>query len=176
MNKKTEQRGFATLAVALAVLAILAVGGAWYYVSSGGWHRITSGSQPAAVISSSSKSTDGISNGGVSPETPPIVGGKCSYISYRGTCKITGRSSADAGTFRFVSDAESVNATGSQAINKADIIGRDWQYDANGIAPLWNQSQRDNIRVGDEFGCKVQIETGGTCTPVIFTFDPTSAE
>ena len=90
---------------------------------------------------------------------PQIVGGQCEYEKITGNCDILSISPDNIVKFYF-SKAEPLPDT---SLTK-NLIGN--HSDALNIL----NNQNLSVKVGDRFSCEAQIETKGTCTPVVFKF------
>jgi hypothetical protein len=94
-----------------------------------------------------------------------IVGGPCSYDKVPGTCSIL--SVGQDETVKFIFAATDTLPDNPLATN---LNGE--HFDTLNIL----NDQNLSIKVGDKLACEAQIETKGTCTPVIFKFTGSNDE
>jgi hypothetical protein len=143
-----------------------------YYVFQGKPVSSSTSSVSGVATTTSGTGTAVASSSGTAIATP-ITGGQCSYRSYVGVCKVIGLSSPETINLHFTPANEPMDLEGTWAGSEADITGRDWWgLPLSGAVRLWSQTQQKSVQVGNSYSCNIQIETGGTCTPALFTFNP----
>ena len=103
------------------------------------------------------------------PSSHHLVGGRCEYKIYGGTCVISrvskeGISGYDV-KFRFV-PAEPMNLTYASVILSKNYT----LLLANSMRPDESFIKKYNITLNSSFGCDMSVITKGACTPIIFSF------
>lgn len=125
----------------------------------------------------SAPTTAQTANGNVTP----VIGGKCAYAEYPGTCKITAVEAVsdqpaggnDGAQIKFtftLSKGEVVTQTGVD-LTPGKIYEKMAAQNGSGDKVGWTACRDEfQIRANKTYDCTLQVETAGTCTPQIFKF------